>query len=147
MYWNTILTVRIVLVLVIFSKYNNNRSIPNKNVEIILRRPKIWMILESISHNKIYCFQSKHTKYPSFDWWVNLFKSWTNFLSYPKKYRFNLHIQISVILVGIVLVLELYWNCCFGCVYCIGIGPKRLVLFNWAKHFSFVKNKIKNKKS
>ena len=27
-----------------------------------------------------------------------------------------------VILVGIVLVLKLYWNCCFGCVYCIDIG-------------------------
>jgi hypothetical protein len=35
-----------------------------------------------------------------------------------------------VILVGIVLVLELYWNCWFGCVYCIGIGPRRPVLFN-----------------
>ena len=31
------------------------------------------------------------------------------------------------ILFGIVWVLELYWNCCFGCVYCI--GPKRPVLF------------------
>ena len=44
------------------------------------------------------------------------------------------HIQILVILVGIVLVLELYWNCWDGCVYCIGIGPKRSVLFNCVKN-------------
>ena len=40
------------------------------------------------------------------------------------------HIQILVFLAGIVSVLELYWNCSFDCVYCIGIGPKRPVLFN-----------------
>ena len=28
------------------------------------------------------------------------------------------------------LVLDLYWNCCFGCVNCIGNGPKGPVLFN-----------------
>ena len=43
------------------------------------------------------------------------------------------HTQILEISVGIVFVLELelYWNCCFGFVYCIGIGigHKRSVLF------------------
>ena len=53
-------------------------------------------------------------------------------LSQELKVQFSkFHTQILAILVGIVLVLELYWNCCFGFVYCIGIGigPKRSVLF------------------
>ena len=43
----------------------------------------------------------------------------------------KIHIQLLVILVGIVLVLELYRNCRLGTVYCIGIGigPERQVLF------------------
>ena len=38
---------------------------------------------------------------------------------------------ISTILGGIVLLMELYWSCCFDHVYCIGIDirHKRLVLF------------------
>jgi hypothetical protein len=46
------------------------------------------------------------------------------------------HIQILVILVGIVLVLELYWNGCFEYVHCIGIGigPNRPALFNSAQY-------------
>ena len=63
----------------------------------------------------------------------------------------KIHIKMLVILlVGIVFVFELSWNCYFGWVYCIGIGIgfKRLVLFKcesipwriqiWlAEYFSF----------
>jgi hypothetical protein len=38
------------------------------------------------------------------------------------------------------IVLELYWNWCFGCMYCIGIGPKMPCMLLLPTHRKAVKN-------